>query len=148
MDLFFFPLILAILLVVWGVDMYYNHRYDIADESTLNKYRLPKEHFLIKLKLFKYNNDFNYFLLVPYLMGWNIFFIILTLYILYWCGVTSLVNFFTSKWVLAILFLLYILYLLYFGIFQHIILLSNRTRKTDFKWEENSKEADKDNSNK
>ena len=66
--LVYFPLIISIYLVYLSATIYYSHRYTIRNSSTFNKYRLSPNNILIRLKLFKYNNDFNYFLLIPYLM--------------------------------------------------------------------------------
>ena len=103
-------------IVYIGMCIYYFHRYDIGDSSKLNKYRLSPNNILIKLKLFKYNNNFNYFLLIPYLIAWNLFFIVFILYIIYWCGIKNLESFFLNKWVnisLMGLMLLYMAYLLF-----------------------------------
>ena len=62
------PLWLAICIVVAGWMIYYSQKYRIGDASTMNKYKLSPTHILIKLKLFKYDNRFNYFLLIPYLV--------------------------------------------------------------------------------
>lgn len=110
-------LLLGMMAIVYiGMCIYYFHRYDIGDSSKLNKYRLSPNNILIKLKLFKYNNNFNYFLLIPYLIAWNLFFIVFILYIIYWCGIKNLESFFLNKWVnisLMGLMLLYMAYLLF-----------------------------------
>ena len=113
-NLIYFPLALSLLLVVVGAMVYYNHRYgDIPDNSFYNKYKPSKNNFLVRLKLFKYDNNFNYFLLIPYLFSWLVFFVIVVLYIIYWCGVIGLESFFVSKWVNSSLIGLILLYALY-----------------------------------
>lgn len=93
---------------------------------------MPEDHILIRLKLFKYDNNFNYFLLVPYLIAWNLFFVILILYIIYWFGVTSMTAFFTNKWCILALLIVLLLYMGYGGIIQQVILHSNRLEKPTF----------------
>ena len=113
-DLIYGPLIGAILLVLSGAMLYYVHRYGgLSEKSILNKYKPSKNNFLIKLKLFKYDNNFNYFLLVPYLMAWIILFLVFVLYILYWCGIVNLYYFFINKWVNWSLIGLSFLYIVY-----------------------------------
>ena len=91
------PLWLAICIVVAGWMIYYSQKYRIGDASTMNKYKLSPTHILIKLKLFKYDNRFNYFLLIPYLVSWGLFLLIFVLYILYWLGVAQLKIFLGNK---------------------------------------------------
>lgn len=113
-ELIYFPLALSLLLVVAGAIVYYVHRYGgISDNSFYNKYRPSKNNFLIRLKLFKYDNNFNYFLLIPYLFSWLIFFVVVVLYIIYWCGIAGLESFFVSKWVNFSLIGLILLYMFY-----------------------------------
>ena len=109
----YFPLFNAIFSVVCGAIVYYCQRAPISNNSKLNKYKLSKTNILIKLKLFKYDNRFNYFLLIPYLFSWLVFFVIVVLYIIYWCGVIGLESFFVSKWVNSSLIGLILLYALY-----------------------------------
>ncbi len=110
----YFPLFSAIFLIFCGIIVYYVHRYgDIPDDSFYNKYKPSKNSLLIRLKLFKYDNNFNYFLLIPYLIAWNLFFVVLILYILYWCGITELSNIFINKWVNGSLTGLAFLYIVY-----------------------------------
>lgn len=113
MYLIYFPLFWGAFLVVLGINIYYLHRYGgIKDNSVLNKYKPSRKNILIKLKLFKYDNNFNYFLLIPYLIAWNLFFVVLILYIIYWCGIVELEWLFASKW---LNFLLCVLNLLFMG---------------------------------
>ena len=124
--LLYAPLTLVVLLVVMGFSNYYHHRYTIEDSSTLNKYKLAQDHILIRLKLFKYDNNFNYFLLVPYLIAWGLLFVALILYSIYWCGVVEMAFFFKNKALLASLVVALLLYMGYGGIIQQVILHSNR----------------------
>ena len=142
--LIYAPLLIAVFLIGWSADTYYNHRYDIGTSSSMNKYRLPREHILIRLKLFKYNNNFNYFLLIPYLIAWNLFFMIFIFYSIYWCGVGILANFFASKYVIFAMIILMLLYMGYTGFIQQKILNSNRIEKPNFKMEQKQKADKKD----
>lgn len=125
-------LVCSILLVIVGASNYYHHKYSIDASSAMNKFKLSEDHILIRLKLFKYDNNFNYFLLVPYLIAWNLFFVILILYIIYWFGVTSMTAFFTNKWCILALLIVLLLYMGYGGIIQQVILHSNRLEKPTF----------------
>ena len=126
------PLWLAICIVVAGWMIYYSQKYRIGDASTMNKYKLSPTHILIKLKLFKYDNRFNYFLLIPYLVSWGLFLLIFVLYILYWLGVAQLKIFLENKFFILSLMGLLLLYMLYMGGMQQHILNSNRIEKPNF----------------
>lgn len=126
------PLWLAICIVVAGWMIYYSQKYRIGDASTMNKYKLSPTHILIKLKLFKYDNRFNYFLLIPYLVSWGLFLLIFVLYILYWLGVAQLKIFLGNKFFILSLMGLLLLYMLYMGGMQQHILNSNRIEKPNF----------------
>lgn len=126
------PLCLAICIVVAGWMIYYSQKYKIGDTSTMNKYKLSQTHILIKLKLFKYDNRFNYFLLIPYLVSWALFLLIFVLYILYWLGVAQLKIFLGNKFFILSLMGLLLLYMLYMGGIQQHILNSNRIEKPNF----------------
>ena len=116
----YLPLILSVLLVVSGVVVYYIHRYGgIPDNSFYNKYKPSKNNILIRLKLFKYDNNFNYFLLIPYLVAWGLFFGIVVLYIICWCGVIELKTLFVKKWFAFSLLGLAFLYMLYSAIIDN-----------------------------
>lgn len=130
--LIYMPLFLAIFLVFLGANTYYHHKYNIEESSTLNKFKLPENHILIRWKLFKYDNNFNYFLLVPYLIAWNLFFVVLILYIVYWCGVVVMATFFTNIGFVFPLMILLLFYMGYSGIIQQVILHSNRLEKPTF----------------
>lgn len=135
--LLYAPLTLAVLLVFMGFSNYYHHRYTIEDSSTLNKYKLAQDHILIRLKLFKYDNNFNYFLLVPYLIAWVLLFVALILYIIYWCGAVEMAFFFKNKVLLASLVVVLLLYMGYGGIIQQVILHSNRLDTPTFIMDKN-----------
>ena len=134
------PLWLAICIVVAGWMIYYSQKYRIGDASTMNKYKLSPTHILIKLKLFKYDNRFNYFLLIPYLVSWGLFLLIFVLYILYWLGVAQLKIFLGNKFFILSLMGLLLLYMLYMGGMQQHILNSNRIEKPNFVVENKKKE--------
>ncbi len=140
------PLCLAVCIVVAGWMIYYSQKYKIGDTSTMNKYKLSPTHILIKLKLFKYDNRFNYFLLIPYLASWSLFLIIVVLYVLYWFGIVVLANLFGSKFFIFSLMGLLLLYMAYMGGIQQLILNSNGIEKPNFLTDEKRKnEKDKNN---
>ncbi len=125
--------------------MYYSHRYgDISDNSDLNKYKLSEKNILIRLKLFKYNNNFNYLLLIPYLIAWNLLFALLILYIIYWCGVVGLESFFASIYLNITLAGVMLLFMCYSG-FMHIKIRDhNRLEAPDFVMNSEEKKDKKD----
>ena len=124
--------------------IYHFHRYEIGDSSKLNKYRLSPNHILIKLRLFKYNNNFNYFLLIPYLIAWILFFIIFILYIIYWCGIKILEVFFLNQWVNIALLGLILAYMSYALFIEPKIRDSNQFESPDFVMNSEEKKDKKD----
>lgn len=138
------PLCLAICIVVAGWMIYYSQKYKISDTSTMNKYKLSPTHILIKLKLFKYDNRFNYFLLIPYLASWSLFLIIVVLYVLYWFGIVVLANLFGSKFFIFSLMGLLLLYMAYMGGIQQLILNSNGIEKPNFLTDKEQKKDEKE----
>ena len=141
----YFPLCCALGIVFTGATVYYSHRYgDISDNSDLNKYKLSEKNILIRLKLFKYNNNFNYLLLIPYLIAWNLVFALLILYIIYWCGVVGLESFFTSIYLdttlVGVFFLLWC-----YSLFMDIKIPNhNHSEAPDFVMKSEEKENKKD----
>ncbi len=143
--LIYAPLFIAVFLVFLGSLVYYVQGYEITDNNDFNKYKLSSKNILIKLKLFKYDNRFNYFLLIPYLITWNLFFIIFILYIIYWCGLTGLESFFASKWVNFPLCGLIFLIMMYDAFIRQKILYSYTPAKPDFITDKEKKQEEKDN---
>ena len=142
--LIYSPLWLVICIVIAGWMIYYSQKYRIGDASTMNKYKLSPTHILIKLKLFKYDNRFNYFLLIPYLVSWGLFLLIFVLYILYWLGVAELGNLFKAEFFIFSLISLLLLYMIYMAVIQQHILNSNRVEGPNFIIE-NKKKKNEDN---
>ena len=132
-------------LVLWAARLYYLPRYNIGDSRAFYKGKLSPNNILIKLKLFKDNDNSNWFLLVPYLLAWNLFIATLIAYIVYWSGVEQLAAFFTSKWVGIFIIQLFPLYLVYEAILNIIYTSSGNLviNKPDFKVEEKKDEKDK-----
>lgn len=135
----YFPLFNAIFSVVCGAIVYYDQRVPISTNSKLNKYKLSKTNILIKLKLFKYDNKFNYFLLIPYLFSWLLFFVILILYIIYWCGITQLARFFICRWVNLSMVLIPLGLMIYSAFMRELISCANGLDVPDFITEKNEK---------
>lgn len=133
-------------LVLWAARLYYFPRYKIGDSRTFYKGKLSKNNILIKLGFFKYNDNANWFLLIPYLLAWILFIATLIAYIVYWSGVEQLVVFFTSKWVGIFIIQLFPLYLAYEAILNIIYTSSGNLviNKPDFKVEEKKDEKNKD----
>ena len=142
MNLMYFPLIISILLILLSAVIYYHHSYEIGDSSSLNKYKGSKENILIRLKFFKYNNNFNFILLIPYLIAWNLFFIVFILYIIYWCGIAKLEVFFASIWTNNLGIGLIIVYITYGAFIQRKIFYSNNLEKPDFLTDEEKNKKD------
>ena len=145
--LVYFPLFNAIFSVVCGAIVYYVQRVPISTNSKLNKYKLSPKSILIKLKLFKYDNRFNYFLLIPYLFSWLLFFAVLILYIVYWCGIIQLESFFLCMWVNLSMALIPLGLMIYSAFMRELISCTNGLEKPDFKIDEKEnaeKDFDKD----
>ena len=98
----------------------------------INKFKLSQDHFFIKLKLFKYDNNFNLLFLIPYLIAWSLFFAVLIVYIFYWCGALALVTLLTNKWVNLFLIVLLLLCMGYSAIIDQVILHGGRLEKPTF----------------
>lgn len=115
------PLVFAVIILYLGILCYYLQKYEIDENSKLFKYRPNKNNILIKLKLFKYDWRFNYFLLIPYLISWLVFIITLILYMLYWIGVKCLIDLFLMYWFHRALVILILLMEIYIATLQTII---------------------------
>ena len=143
----YFPLYWAIILVGLGIMLYYFHQYEIRESSSINKYRLSPNSILIKMKLFKYDKNFNWLLLIPYLIVWNLFFVVLILYIIYWCGAICLEAVFINKWINISLIILVFLMGGYYCIIRQSILYSSNSNKSNFTTEDEQKKDEKDKNN-
>ncbi len=147
MNLIYAPLVIAVFLVLCGAMVYYVQGYKITDNNKINKYKLSPNNILIRLKLFKYNNKFNLLLVVPYLITWNLFFVVLILYIVYWCGLTGLGSFFASRWVNFSLSGLSLLILTYHAFIRQKILYGYTLAKPNFVMEDEQTKDEKDKNN-
>ena len=138
-------LIAAVMLLVWSSLIYFKLKRPITDYSKLNKYKLSKNNILIKLKLFKYDNRFNYLLLIPYLTTWGIFFVSLILYIIYWCGVSALVIILGSSGVYYLFIIGTVLLLGYLVFLENILIPRSYTLdKYNFPEDKTNDEEEKD----
>ncbi len=142
--LIYSPLWLVICIVIAGAMIYYSQKYKIDDASAMNKYKLSPKNILIKLKLFKYDNRFNYLLLIPYLVSVGAFLILFVLYVLYWLGVAELGNLIKAEFFIFSLISLLLLYMIYMAVIQQHILNSNRVEVPNFIIE-NKKKKNEDN---
>lgn len=115
-----------------GILVYYVQAYEITDYNSFNKYKISKNNILIKLKLFKYDNRFNYFLLIPYLITCCIFIVVLILYVVYLFGVVELLMLIINKYVNLVLYGLAVLLLVYKTIIRKVILNSYSHQKYNF----------------
>lgn len=143
MNLIYFPLLLAMCSVFCGAIVYYIQRVPISSNSKLNKYKLSPKNILIRLRLFKYDNRFNYFLLIPYLFSWLLFFVVLILYIIYWCGSAKLESFFLCMWVNLSMAFIPLGLMTYSAFIRELISRTNGLGKPDFKVDEKKDEKDK-----
>lgn len=85
-------------------------------------------------------------MLIPYLVAWNLFFVIfIILYIIYWCGVAVLGNFLSSKYVNFSGIILLLLYIGYASWIQSKILYSNAWDLPDFSIDNETMTAEKEN---
>ena len=127
------PLVLASFILFFGINIYYFHRYgDLKNNSIYDKYKLSPNNILIRLKLFKYNNNFNLILLIPYLITIGLFVVIFTLYIIYWCGLTVLEDFFKNRWLIIALMGIAILFMGYSAVIDRMIGNSGGWNSPDF----------------
>lgn len=92
--MYYYSLTLASCILLMGIMCYFLQRFDINEDSKLYKYRPKPNHILLKLKIFKDNKRFNYFLLIPYLLSWFVFISVFFLYCLYWLGVPYIRKYF------------------------------------------------------
>ena len=132
----YIPLILAVLILLFGMICYHLLKYEINEDSKLYKYRPKSNNILIRLKLFKYNWKFNYFLLVPHLISWAIFLTVVVFYTVYWLGGGWLKSIFLLRWVQILIFCLLLLLYIYCAIIQQVINRYNDKAKKSNKDEE------------
>ena len=132
MNMIYLPMIMSIFSVAIGALIYYLPKYEITDYNSINKYKISKNNILIKLKLFKYDNRFNYFLLIPYLLTWIIFFVVFILYVLYWYGLSAVGNIFVSKYFIFSYTIYCFILLVYSGFRDYFILNNYISEKFNF----------------
>ena len=119
----------AMVLLVYGWMCYYLQKYEIYEGNKLFKCRPSIDNVLIRLKLFKYDWRFNYFLLIPYLLAWTVFLATIVMYCFYWCGIKELEVILLQKWFLLIIVCLFLAVMIYIGVIQIIINLYNGKAK-------------------
>ena len=115
------PLVLAVLLLYFGIICYYVPKYEINEDNKLFKYRPSKDNILIRLKLFKYDWKFNYLLLIPYLISLVIFVSVLIIYMLYLFGIKYIKILLLSNLFNIFLFIFVFMLIIYDTILKEII---------------------------
>jgi len=125
----YYPLLGAVLLLSYGAMCYYLQKHEIQSNNKMFKHRPSSNHILIKLKLFKYDWKFNYWLLIPYLLAWNIFLGTICLYLFYWCGIKALETILLQKWFLLIIGVLCLIMMIYAPVIQAVIFRYNSITK-------------------
>ena len=128
----YFGLVVAIFNVILAKTLFKAQKGLIEDGSKLNKYKLSKNNVLIRLKLFKYNNDANYLIIVPYLVSAVVAFVVVGLYFIYACGVLELkILFESAPFMLTVFFMIHVL-IVYYAIIHQKIYKCAREIKTGF----------------
>lgn len=117
----YYPLFFVIAILYFGVVCYFFQKYDINEDSKLYKYRPKPNNILLKLKIFRNNKRFNYFLLIPYLLSWFVFISVFFLYCLYWFGVPYIQKILSSVILKLGLCIVLIIIMIYIAIIQQII---------------------------
>lgn len=125
----YYSLIAAGCILLMGFLCFFCQRADITEENKLYKYRPNANSVLLRLKLFKNNKRFNYFLLVPYISSWTIFIIIFFLYFLYWVGVPYIQEIISSVILVGTLLGVWIIVSIYTAIIQQVIINMNESAK-------------------
>ena len=114
-------LLLAASLLLTGYICYFLQKFEIGETNKLYRFRPSKNNLLIKLRIFKYDWRFNYFLLIPYLFSWGIFLTVFILYILYWTKINTMKDLFLSYWFNFTLAAFIILMMIYIAVIQVVI---------------------------
>lgn len=135
----FLPLLVIPIIVLSTSILYNAQKGIIKDASKFNKYKLSPNNILIKLRLFKYNNDTNWVLIIPYLIVFCISFLTIFLYWIYMCGALKLRSLLESSWFGGPLFVLLPMLILYYAIIRQIILGDCKNEKLDFTIHKNDK---------
>ena len=105
-----------------GFLCYFCQRYSITKENKLYKYRPKPDSFLLRSKLFKDTERFNYFLLIPFLFSWFVFVGTLFLYFLYLIGLRSLETLLVSPYfVVSLLAIGCTILCLYIPVIQFVV---------------------------
>jgi hypothetical protein len=140
----YYSLILVVGIFLWGFACFFLQP-DIKKNNKLYKYRPKSNSLLLRLKLFKDNERFNYFLLIPYILSWVIFIVIFCLYCLYWFGVPYMQDILYSTIFLAVLLGIYFMYMLYIAVMKQVIInLSSSVSSTISKKDEQSRKIAED----
>lgn len=104
----------------------------IKEGNKFNRYKLSKNNILIRLKLFKYDNDANYLLILPFIITLNIVFVVIALYLIYACGIVILRALLESIWLISVILFIIFIIILYYAIIRSLILDSCVKEKTGF----------------
>ncbi len=126
------PFIMAFLNIICATLLYNAQSGIIKDDSKWNKYKLKSNSVLIKLKIFKYNNDANWLLVAPYLLAWIVDVFILVLYFIYACGAVGLNALFTSTWFIFVSCSILPIIIVYYILIREKILESYKNEKPSF----------------
>ena len=141
------PFIMAVLNIICATLLYNAQSGIIKDDSKWNKYKLKSNSVLIKLKIFKYNNDANWLLVAPYLLAWIVDVLILILYAIYAFGAVGLNALFTSTWFIFVSCSILPIIIVYYILIREKILESYKNEKPNFLTDEEQKKDEKDKNN-
>lgn len=141
------PFIMAFLNIICATLLYNAQSGIIKDDSKWNKYKLKSNSVLIKLKIFKYNNDANWLLVAPYLLAWIVDVLILILYAIYACGAVGLNALFTSTWFIFVSCSILPIIIVYYILIREKIIESYKFEKPYFLTDEEQKKDEKDKNN-
>lgn len=142
--IFYVPLIFALVIVFEAIVLYNAQKGIIKDSSKFSRFKLSEKNILIRLRLFKYDNDTNYFFVIPLLLAWNIFLTILIVYMIYSFGVTTLKSIIMAQWFILFSTIPVPIFIIYFALIRELIFDSYKNQKPNFitDKEENSKGKD------
>lgn len=116
----YFVLFFAVGNIAMGVCIYYVQRNEIGKNNLLYKYRPKNNSILLRLKLFKDDVRFNYFCLIPYILSWNIFFLVFIAYIIFWSGVKKIGDILSNKITIFVFMGILLLFALYLAIIEQV----------------------------
>lgn len=111
----------AVQILIFGALCFYCMKYDISKDSKLHKYRPSKNSILLRWKLFKDDKRFNYFLIIPYLIAWNIFIVVFIIYVLWWCGISYIENILSLNPLIYCFAGIMLAFMIYLAIIEQVI---------------------------